>query len=151
MSIKKNTLGTITPNKARRIYRKELAGMSKIWPESSGEWVGSGVFQLVYKPQSKALGAYHLGQAPFSKSRRLTQASRKSGQDNYSWEPWSFFLTFLSETPTPCSLPTPFTSSSSSCHGAWDSCSGVHHHTLHIVLWKMQRCLGKGYITSLRP
>ena len=35
MSIKKNTLETITPNKAGQIYRKELAGMSKIWQESS--------------------------------------------------------------------------------------------------------------------
>lgn len=30
MSVKKNTLDNITPNKARRIYRKELAGMSEI-------------------------------------------------------------------------------------------------------------------------
>lgn len=36
MSIKKNTLGTITPKKARRIYSKELASMSKIWPELLG-------------------------------------------------------------------------------------------------------------------
>lgn len=37
MSIKKNTLDTITANKARQIYKKELAGMSAIWLESSWE------------------------------------------------------------------------------------------------------------------
>lgn len=42
MSIKENTLETITPNKAGQIYRKELAGMSKIWQESSWEWVKRG-------------------------------------------------------------------------------------------------------------
>lgn len=51
---KENTLDTITPNKTWQIYRKELAGMSKIL---MGGLLGSGseagMLQPAYKPKSK--------------------------------------------------------------------------------------------------
>lgn len=105
---------------------------------------------MVYKPQSNALGSLPPGASPFQQIQKINTGLKEIRPGPLQLRTWSFFLTFLSEPPTPGSLPTPFTASSS-CHGAWDSCSGVHHHTVHIVLCKMQRCLGKGYITSLWP
>lgn len=83
MSIKKNTLDTIIPNKARRIYRKELAGMSKIWQDSSWEWVRRrGVLQQAYEAQSKASGSLAPGASPFQQTEKISTCLKEIMKNN---------------------------------------------------------------------
>lgn len=156
MSIKKNTLDTITPNKAKRIYRKELAGMSRIWQESSWGSVsrGRGVLQQAYKPESKALGSLPPGASPCQQIGKINTCLERIRPGQSREENPSFFLTILAGPPSHFS-PVPLTSSSGSCHRAWDSI-----YKARLRGWASPSPLdplkdaempGMGYIMALRP
>lgn len=139
MSIKKNTLDTITPNKAGQIYRKELAGMSKIWQESSWEWVRRrGGLQLAYKPESKALRSLPPGASLFQQLRKINaclmeirpEQLRNENPNYFFWPPPSLLhplkqgsgITLLSHALGFIITLSP--RASERCSNAWE---GWHH------------------------
>lgn len=96
MSIKKNTLDTITPNKTWQIYRK-FKLCPKIWWETLGSGSG-GQPPTNLQTQIQSFKAYHLGQRAFQQIRKINTCKEiKPGQLRDEGKLFSYSLSLPSQ------------------------------------------------------